>query len=158
MTFLSRFIDKKNFMSKYLNHSEGLSMPFKQLLFSSILILVLCSFSSINSAVASSVMWSQTYGGAGQEVAHSLVETSDGGYALAGYTNSSGAGESDFWLGKIDAYGNMEWSQTYGGTEDDYAHSLVKTSDGGYAIAGWTNSFGAGSWDFWLIKTDGSGN
>ncbi len=61
-------------------------MPCKKLFLSSIILFVLFSFSLISSAVASSVMWSQTYGGAGQEVAHWLVETSDGGYALAGYT------------------------------------------------------------------------
>jgi len=49
------------------------------------------------------------------------------------------------------------WSQTYGGAENDYANSVVQTSDGGYAIAGYTKSFGAGNHDFWLVKTDAQG-
>jgi predicted secreted protein len=102
--------------------------------------------------------WNQTYGGTGQDSAESLVVTSDGGYALAGYTGSFGAGAWDFWLVKTDAAGNMEWNQTYGGTTDDGAYSLVKTSDGGYALAGFTGSFGAGGYDFWLVKTDAAGN
>jgi hypothetical protein len=83
-----------------------------------------------------------------------LVQTSDGGYALAGYTNSSGAGSYDFWLVKTDSAGNALWNKTYGGTNDDEAAALVQTSDGGYALAGYTNSYGAGGFDFWLVKTD----
>jgi len=93
-------------------------------------------------------MWSRTYGGAGQEVAYAVVETSDGGYAIAGYTNSSGAGYDDFWLVKTDANGNMEWNKTYGGAGSDIAHSLVETSDGGFALAG----------SSLLVKTDSHGN
>jgi hypothetical protein len=102
--------------------------------------------------------WNQTYGGSSFEFAVSMVQTSDNGYALTGETDSFGAGDADFWLVKTDGSGNLEWNQTYGGTEDDYAYSLVQTGDGGYAIAGVTYSFGAGDADFWLVKTDGSGN
>ncbi len=102
--------------------------------------------------------WNRTYGGLGHDSADSLVVTLDGGYALAGCTNSSGAGSNDFWLVKTDELGNMEWARTYGGMENDEAHSLVATSDGGYAMAGTTESFGAGNRDFWLVKTDSSGN
>ena len=102
--------------------------------------------------------WTQTYGGTDGDYAHSLVETSDGGYALAGWTGSFGAGKGDFWLVKTDSYGNMEWNQTYGGEAIDRAYSLIETSDGGYALAGWTGSFGAGKTDFWLVKTDIQGN
>jgi predicted secreted protein len=104
------------------------------------------------------VEWTRTYGGTTNDVVYSLVVASDGGYALAGYTNSFGAGSYDSWLVKTDAYGNMEWNRTYGGPYWDGATSLVATSDGGYAIAGDTHSFGAGGRDFWLVKTDASGN
>jgi hypothetical protein len=103
------------------------------------------------------MMWNRTYGGAIGEVAFSLVATSDGGFALAGSTDSFGTGIDDFWLVKTDMYGNMEWSQTYGGANGDYVYSLVATSDGGYALAGDTKSFGTGYADFWLVKTDANG-
>jgi hypothetical protein len=98
------------------------------------------------------------YGGSEVDVAYSLVEASDGGYALAGFTESFGAGGADVWLVKTDAARNMEWNQTYGGTGDERAYSILKTADGGYAIAGETSSFGSGGTDFWLIKTDDTGN
>jgi len=100
------------------------------------------------------MMWYQTYGGTNIDEAWALVQTTDGGYALAGYTTSFGAGGHDCWLVKTDASGNMQWNKTYGGTSRDYAYALVQTSDGGYALAGMTESFGAGSSDFWLIKTN----
>ena len=94
------------------------------LLSSSVIVLV--------NAEQSWVMWSQTYGGTENDVALSLIQTSDGGYALVGYTRSFGAGEDDFWLIKTDEAGNMEWNRTYGGTGSDIALSLIETSDGGY--------------------------
>ena len=102
--------------------------------------------------------WNQTYGGALREIAYSLVETSDGGYAVAGYTWSFSSGEVDFWLVKTDSEGNMQWHQSYGGEGFDYAYSLIETSDGGFALAGYSNSFGAGENDFYLVKTDIYGN
>ena len=133
-------------------------MSHKRLLLSSIVILVLFSFPLISSVEASSEMWNQVYGGEGADFGHSLVETSDGGFAVAGCTSSFGAGGADFLLIKIDEYGTMEWNRTYGGIGGDFAYSLVETSDGGYALAGVTDSFGAGGNDFWLIKTDSFGN
>ncbi|MEJ2280944.1 MAG: hypothetical protein P8X97_03380 [Candidatus Bathyarchaeota archaeon] len=104
------------------------------------------------------VQWNQIYGGNNLERANCLVETSDGGFALAGYSNSFGAGEYDFWLVKTNPLGELEWNQTYGGIDKDIAWSLVETSDGGYVIAGDTLSFGAGDHDFLLVKTDSFGN
>ncbi|MCW4035416.1 MAG: hypothetical protein NWF03_08645 [Candidatus Bathyarchaeota archaeon] len=102
--------------------------------------------------------WNQTYGEAHEEYATSLVTTSDGGFALCARTDSFGAGLWDFWLIKTDAQGNMEWNQTYGGPEHDYPHTVIETSDGGFALAGFTFSFGAGEDDVWLVKTDSQGN
>jgi hypothetical protein len=96
--------------------------------------------------------WSETYGGTNDDVASSVVQTSDGGYTLAGSTESFGVGGYDFWLVKTDAEGNMEWNKTYGGPHYDTAGSVVQTVDGGYALAGQTESFGAGNSDFWLVK------
>lgn len=104
------------------------------------------------------VQWSNTYGGAGFDCAMSILQTSDGGYAVFGVTESFGAGGQDFYLVKTDSASNIQWSKTYGGTGDDYGTSVCQASDGGFAIAGYTNSFGAGGNDFWLIKTDSNGN
>jgi len=104
--------------------------------------------------------WDQTYGGVDAEFAKSIIQTSDGGYAMLGDTYSFGAGDSDFWLVKTDGSGNIEWSQTYGGTGSDYGYSVIQTNDGGYALAGYSNSFSGNilDSDFWLIKTDAAGN
>jgi len=107
---------------------------------------------------ASSTMWSQTYGGTLDDEAATLVQTGDGGYAIAGTTYSFGAGSADFWLIKTDANGNIEWNQTYGGAETDVAQAMVQTSDRGFALAGQTYSFGVGDKNFWLVKVDSSGS
>jgi hypothetical protein len=73
------------------------------------------------------------------EEGHSLIQTSDGGYAIAGYTESFGAGEADVYVVKLDANGNLQWTKTIGGEPWDVGHSLIQTSDGGYAIAGFTS-------------------
>ena len=102
--------------------------------------------------------WNKIYGGPGFDLCEDLESTSDGGYVLVGRTDSFGAGRSDFWLIKVDSSGNMAWNKTYGGTMYDGAYSVVKTSDGGYALAGTTQSFGAAYDDFWLVKTDVNGD
>jgi predicted secreted protein len=104
------------------------------------------------------MQWNKTYGGTGTETSGDMCLTSDDGYAMSGYTTSFGAGGQDFWLVKTDATGNMLWNKTYGGTGNEYAYHVEQTLDGGYALFGQTNSFGAGNNDFWLVKTDGSGN
>jgi hypothetical protein len=102
--------------------------------------------------------WSKTFGGSNWDIADSIQQTQDGGYIIAGETGSYGAGKGDFWLIKTDSEGNEEWNKTFGGSERDNADSVQQTSDGGYIVAGWTYSYGAGGGDFWLIKTDSEGN
>jgi len=102
--------------------------------------------------------WSKTFGGSSWDCARSVQETSDGGYIVAGYTRSFGAGENDVYLVRTDVNGNEVWSRTFGGSEPDIACCVQETSDGGYIVAGSTRSFGAGDWDVYLIKTDRNGN
>ena len=106
------------------------------------------------------VDWSLTLGGEGDDLAHAIIQTSDGGYLVAGETGSSGSGGQDAWLIKIGADGAEEWSKTYGGPEDDIAYDVQQTADDGFIIAAKTHSFGdaaASQSDFWLVKTDSSG-
>ncbi|MFX0161857.1 MAG: hypothetical protein ACFE68_00785, partial [Candidatus Hodarchaeota archaeon] len=102
-------------------------------------------------------LWVKDWGGASDDRAYCVDETDDGGYVLVGKTESFGAGSSDVWLIKTDAYGNELWNNTFGGTGYDMGYSVDQTSDGGYIITGYTNSYGAGEYDVWLIKTDVNG-
>ncbi len=103
-------------------------------------------------------LWSKTFGGKADDFANSVQQTEDGGYIVAGYTGSYGAGNSDAWLIKTDANGKKLWDKAFGDEEDDFANSVQQTEDGGYIVAGWTESYGAGSIDACLIKTDANGN
>ena len=138
---------------------------------------------------ATSTTWTQTYGGNDYDSVESVIQTSDGGYALTGRTRSFGSGSHELWIIKTDSLGNMEWNKTYG-TGSSYAivqnsdegytiagsrliktdsegnmqwnrsggvTSMIQTSDGGYALAGYTNFVMGESADFWLVKTDEMG-
>ena len=155
-------------------------------------------------------IWQRTFGGTGSyDSAYSVVQNSEGGYYLAGWTDSYGAGSYDYWIIKIDSSGNSIWQRTmggssydtpyasclsvddglvvagggsvgaggydawivnldssgnvawqkaFGGTADDLAFSIEKTSDGCYIVAGFTKSYGAGNEDFFVLKLDSAGN
>jgi hypothetical protein len=127
----------------------------KRLIFA-IIILMVC----INpaSAAPGDTIWTRTFGGASSDRAYSIQQTNDGGYIIAGYTASFGAGGYDFYLVKIDSEGNTLWTRTYGGSEWDIARCVRQTDDGGFIVAGETASFGAGHNDCYLVKTDSVGD
>jgi uncharacterized delta-60 repeat protein len=104
------------------------------------------------------IQWQRSYGGSDDDIAFSIQETSGGGYIVAGITGSFGAGGGDIWVLRLDQYGNIQWQKCYGGSDDEYALSIQESSDGGYLVAGYTESFGAGAWDAWVLKLDQNGN
>jgi len=101
--------------------------------------------------------WQHTYGGSNWDLARSIQQTSDGGYIVAGETESFGAGDGDIWVLKLSSTGTIDWQRIYGGSNDDKAYSIQQTSDGGYIVAGVTASFGAGSDDAWILKLSSTG-
>lgn len=115
------------------------------------------------------VVWSKTYGGSSEDYFTSAVKTSDG-FIVTGYTKSgdgdmvANKGNYDGWIMKLDVSGNKVWSVNYGGPSEDYLRSIAIAGDGGYIVAGYTNSssgdipLNRGGYDEWLIKIDASGN
>ena len=103
------------------------------------------------------IQFQKTFGGVKRDGATSLIQTFDDGFILAGYTRSYGAGNSDIWIVKTDANGEMLWNRTYGGPENEKTRTVLQTNDGGFLLAGSTYSYGNGGEDVWLIKTDTNG-
>ena len=110
------------------------------------------------------VQWQKMLGGTQAESAYSVHQTNDGGYIVAGYTNSNNGdvsglhGESDFWVVKLSSLGVLEWQKTFGGSNEDVARSIRQTSDGGYIVSGWSFStdgdvtVNQGYSDVWVVK------
>lgn len=117
------------------------------------------------------VEWVKNFGGSGEETAQAIIATSDGGYAILGFSNSMDGdlvgkttAVNDYWLLKLDSAGDLEWNKTYGGSKDDRGQSLVQTKDGGYILTGYAmsddgdGSNNEGFHDNWILKLDASGN
>ncbi|MEK6481832.1 T9SS type A sorting domain-containing protein [Catalinimonas sp. 4WD22] len=119
--------------------------------------------------------WDKTFGGNEDEVFSDLITTSEGGYLLAGYSNSPSSGDKsedsedlnwDYWIVKIDVNGNKEWDKTLGGNQNDYLQSVVSAPEGGYLLAGHSDSNASadksedrkGIDDYWVVKVDVQGN
>lgn len=122
------------------------------------------------------IEWEKSYGFAGHDHAYSVIQTSDGGYFMTGFldvTASGGEGNTrsnqrhgvgEFWCHRLDASGNIIWRRYFGGTNNDRSFDAVQANDGGFVITGFTESDdfdisdSRGSYDFWVIKLDASGN
>jgi hypothetical protein len=101
-------------------------------------------------------LWTKTYGGLGDDYGLSVQQTTDGGYIAAGATNSFGNG-NQVYLVKTNASGDTLWTRTYGGANSEEGYSVRQTTDGGYIVSGYTNSFGNG-YQVNLIKTNEGGD
>ena len=125
---------------------------------SSFLTVLLLSVVSFAQPQAPDTLWTRTFGGSNSDDGFSIRQTIDGGYIITGFTNSYGAGAWDIYLLKCDMVGDLQWYNTFGGTNNDCGQCVQQTNDGGYIIAGYTYSYGAGGKDIYLIKTDSLGN
>ncbi|MBU1076507.1 MAG: hypothetical protein KKH98_04400 [Spirochaetes bacterium] len=103
------------------------------------------------------VQWMKKIENTAVETARDIMQTSDGGYILAGSTTSEGSGFSDFLIIKLNNKGNITWKKVFGGSGQDEAFSIDQTHDMGYIVAGTTGSKGAGGVDGWVIKLDKNG-
>lgn len=101
--------------------------------------------------------WSKTYGFAGNDYGYSIEPTRDQGFIIAGCTQAVGSPSGDVYLIKTASNGSTNWYTTFGGAGDDVGYSVMRTSDGGFFVVGYTDSFGAGNKDIYLIKTDADG-
>jgi len=103
-------------------------------------------------------LWFNIYGGSNDEEGMDVEVTSDGGYVICGYTSSFGAGGSDVYLVRTDSLGDTLWTKTYGGAQNEVAYAIEETSDLGFIVIAYTQSYGSGYYDFWILKTDQYGN
>jgi len=118
------------------------------------IIVFLCGFSSTKAYAT----WFKHYGGSDQDRGYSVQQTSDGGYVVAGNTDSYSYGASDCAIYKLDSSGNKVWFKHYGGSNYDYGKSIEQTTDGGYIVAGYTSSYTYGDYDIAIYKLNSSGN
>ena len=102
------------------------------------------------------IIWDRTFGGAGDEVANSIIQDSSGGFVFTGTTSTSKS-EGDVYAVELDASGNLVWQKQFGGPGDDAGNAIVEAEPGTYVIAGYSRSFGAGDKDSWIFKVDDRG-
>ncbi len=122
-----------------------------------IILFVLCSFHVFTNAQQGLIEWEHTYGGFYEDHAEAMINTSDNGFLVVGYTRSKGAGGKDIWALKLNSKGEQDWEKVFGEKEDDYGVAAVETNDG-YLIAGIKRNPTTNYADLWVIKLDKSGN
>ena len=153
-------------MKRFIKHITADSLSFSTIL--AIGIILLCGVLPLSSAFSTPVIgWTKTYSSTesnGSNLAYanaeSIVQADDSGYLLAGsiYIEKDSGNSTYAWLIKTDATGNLQWDKTFDGASDASIYAAVKTSDGGYALAGYKTNPISGNSDFWLIKTDTTGD
>ena len=108
--------------------------------------------------LSGNILWAKTYGGGNNDFAQSLVKSSNGGYAIAGYTQSYGAGLADAYVVRIDSSGDTLWTKVVGGTEVERALSICEMNDGSFVIVGKSDGFGGLDNDLFVFKLDALGD
>ena len=103
-------------------------------------------------------LWTRSFGGPGDEIARCVIQTADGGFVIAGKTQSAGDNGWNIYLLKTDSDGKKVWVETYGETEMDFARSVIQTADGGYAMVGGTMGANGETYDAYLVRADADGN
>jgi hypothetical protein len=104
------------------------------------------------------LIWRKKYGGSNDDVAYSIQKAPGDGFIIAGTTHSYGVGGYDMYLIRTDSLGEILWTKTFGGLDDEWANAIAPTSDGGYIVAGSTQSYSKGGYDAYLVKVDSAGN
>ncbi len=120
-------------------------------------LLFVMSLASVNT-YAQSQTFEQVIGGSGIDAGSCVIETSGGGYVVAGHTTSFGDNSFNGYFLKLDSYGNILWQKTIGGAGFDFIYSILETTDDGIVMVGLTSSYGAGNNDVYLMKIDSVGN
>jgi uncharacterized delta-60 repeat protein len=103
------------------------------------------------------LLWAKSLGGSGKDHGYDIVATQDGGAVVVGKTKSFGHGHYDMYVVKLSSAGKVLWSSAYGGDTNEEAHGITQLADGSLIIVGGTESFGAGDFDFYIVKTDRNG-
>jgi len=104
------------------------------------------------------IKWQKAYGGSSYENLHAVTVAPNGDIVVVGRAESFGAGGDDFWVLRLDENGNIKWQKAYGGSSTDIAEAVAIADNGDIIVAGWTNSFGAGDYDVWVLRLDENGN
>ena len=120
--------------------------------------LLLILFALVSTiSIGQNIHFIKSYGNNGFDFGRDIKQDLDTGYIATGSSSSFSSGNADAFLLKVDSLGNFKWSYNYGGSGSDWGEAVVTSATGGYALAGYTNSFGAGGFDFYFVKANGQG-
>jgi hypothetical protein len=157
---------QRKFETSFGGYSNEIGKSIVQLLDSSFVIVGYTSSTGVGgydiflvkADKSGNLVWQKTIGGTDWDFAFSLQATTDGGFIIAGTTYSFGRGNADGYIIKTDANGDITWTKTYGGLKDDEFKSVIQTTDGNYALAGYTKSYNDSLGDAWVFKIGVNGD
>ena len=117
-------------------------------------IFLVCFIALTSISLSQNIHFIKSYGNNGYDFGRDIKQDIDTGYIATGSSSSFWSANADAFLLKVDSLGNFKWSYNYGGTGSEWGEAVLPTSDGGYAVGGYTNSYGAGGFDFYFVKTN----